>query len=64
MRQRLRWPVRCRSGDSNQDVPDVHHDDDVAIGERDPRPSDKPRRVPLPWVTSPRELPFQTGERP
>lgn len=30
----------------------------------EPQPREKPKSVPLPWVTSPQELPFQTGERP
>ena len=34
----------------------------VKAGDEDQRHSARPKPLPLPWVTSPRELPFRTGE--
>ena len=59
MQGRLCGPVRYQSEGRDQDVRGMRHDDDVDIGER---PSTKPKPVPLPWVKSPRKLPFRTGE--
>ena len=44
-------------GEDGDEVPSPHRTSD-------PQPAATPKRIPLPWVTRPRELPFRTGDRP
>lgn len=41
-------------------MPGMRHDDHGGIGI--PPPDATLKRIALPWITSPRELPFRTGD--